>query len=166
MSTIRKLLAVMAAGALCLALVGTVAASSKGAGGANVVVAGGDEGCDENQQSINGEPIDCCDENPQGVEGSQGDCNEPCGAHGESVQGLATICPSEAPPSEEPSEAPPSEEPTFSGNEGGLTEPPTDAFGQTGTPAQADNAWLLVVALGLLLASIVVLTPAKAARRR
>jgi hypothetical protein len=45
------------------------------------------------------------------------------------------------------------------------TEPSTDTIGSTGTSAPADGAWLLVVALGVLLASIVVLTPAKAKNR-
>ena len=40
--------------------------------------------------------------------------------------------------------------------------PPTDTFGGNGTSSPADSAWLLVVALGVLLASIVVLTPARA----
>jgi hypothetical protein len=46
------------------------------------------------------------------------------------------------------------------------TEPSTDAFGGSGTSAPADGAWLLVVALGVLLASVVVLTPARAKSRR
>ena len=44
--------------------------------------------------------------------------------------------------------------------------PPTDTFGGNGTSSPADSAWLLVVALGVLLASIVVLTPARAKSRR
>lgn len=48
----------------------------------------------------------------------------------------------------------------------GLTEPPTDMSGTTGNGRPADGAWLLVVALGVLLASIVVLTPARAKSRR
>ena len=47
------------------------------------------------------------------------------------------------------------------------SEPSTDAaLGANGTSAPADGAWLLVVALGVLLASIVVLTPARAKSRR
>lgn len=46
-------------------------------------------------------------------------------------------------------------------------QPPTDtALGTTGSSGPADTAWLLVVALGVLLASIVVLTPARAKSRR
>ena len=52
--------------------------------------------------------------------------------------------------------------PTFSGGGEDLTEPPTDTIGGRGTSSPADSAWLLVVALGVLLASIVVLTPARA----
>lgn len=60
---------------------------------------------------------------------------------------------------------PPSETP--SGGGGGETDqPPTDSIGSTGQSGPADSAWLLVVALGVLLASIVVLTPARAKGRR
>jgi hypothetical protein len=57
---------------------------------------------------------------------------------------------------------------TFSSETGGETdappsEPNTAALG-TSTGAPADGAWLLVIALGVLLASIVVMTPAKARR--
>lgn len=43
---------------------------------------------------------------------------------------------------------------------------PTDTIGTAGTSGPADMAWLLVVALGVLLASIVVLSPARAKSRR
>jgi hypothetical protein len=68
--------------------------------------------------------------------------------------------------------APPTPEvtPTFGLQTGDLTdapsEPSTDSIGTNGTSAPADGAWLLVVALGVLLASIVVLTPARAKSRR
>ena len=53
------------------------------------------------------------------------------------------------------------------GGGGDTDQPPTDALpGSTGTSGPADSAWLLVVALGVLLASIVVLTPARAKSRR
>jgi hypothetical protein len=55
---------------------------------------------------------------------------------------------------------------TFTSDTGGETdapsEPNTATIGGTNTGAPADGAWLLVIALGVLLASIVVLTPAKA----
>ncbi|HET7181741.1 MAG TPA: hypothetical protein VFI15_05860 [Candidatus Limnocylindrales bacterium] len=74
-----------------------------------------------------------------------------------------------APPSEVPSEAP-SATPTFELETAGITdapsEPSTDTFDTNGTSGPADGAWLLVVALGVLLASIVVLTPARAKGRR
>lgn len=60
----------------------------------------------------------------------------------------------------------PSADPSFFGSVGDLTEPPTDTLGERGASAPADSAWLLVVALGVLLASIVVLTPARAKSRR
>ena len=63
-------------------------------------------------------------------------------------------------------EPPPSESPEFSGDEGGLTECPCDTIPGTQTSGPADGAWMLVVALGVLLASIVVLTPARAKRQR
>jgi hypothetical protein len=66
--------------------------------------------------------------------------------------------------------APPSEGPSFSLDTGGETdspsEPSTDGLGTSRTSSPADGAWLLVVALGVLLASIVVLTPARAKSRR
>ena len=53
------------------------------------------------------------------------------------------------------------------GTGGPATQPPTDAsFDSTGSSGPSDSAWLLVVALGVLLASIVVLTPARVKGRR
>jgi uncharacterized repeat protein (TIGR01451 family) len=49
---------------------------------------------------------------------------------------------------------------------GGPTQPPTDTLGSTNSSGPSDGAWLLVVALGVLLASVVVLTPARAKNRR
>lgn len=49
---------------------------------------------------------------------------------------------------------------------GDITESPTDGLFGNGTSSPADGAWLLVVALGALLASVVVLTPARAKSRR
>jgi len=72
-----------------------------------------------------------------------------------------------APESSSPSEST-SETPSNSG--GGLgdtNQPPTDAIpAGTGTSGPNDTAWLLVVGLGVLLASIVVLTPARAKSKR
>jgi hypothetical protein len=45
------------------------------------------------------------------------------------------------------------------------TQPSTDTIGSAGTSGPADGAWLLVVALGVILASVVVLTPARAKNR-
>jgi hypothetical protein len=53
------------------------------------------------------------------------------------------------------------------GGAGDTDQPPTDtAIGTTGSSGPTDTAWLLVVGLGVLLASIVVLTPARAKTRR
>jgi hypothetical protein len=53
------------------------------------------------------------------------------------------------------------------GGGGGATDqPPTDALGTAGQSGPNDTAWLLVVGLGVLLASIVVLTPARAKSKR
>jgi hypothetical protein len=83
-----------------------------------------------------------------------------------------------APPSFEQSEeaetdapsVPVTDEPSFEQSQAADTdapsEPQTDAITGTGNSAPADGAWLLVVALGVLLASIVVLTPARAKGRR
>jgi hypothetical protein len=56
---------------------------------------------------------------------------------------------------------------TFSSDTGGETDAPSEpntATLGTSTGAPADGAWLLVIALGVLLGSIVVMTPAKARR--
>jgi hypothetical protein len=64
----------------------------------------------------------------------------------------------------------PTDEPTFESTEEGdtdaPTEPTTDTIGGNGTSGPADGAWLLVVALGVLLASVVVMTPARAKSQR
>jgi hypothetical protein len=69
-----------------------------------------------------------------------------------------------------PTPTAPGSTPSFSQTEEGATdaatEPSTDTFGGNGTSGPAGGAWLLVVALGVLLASIVVLTPARAKGRR
>jgi hypothetical protein len=60
----------------------------------------------------------------------------------------------------------PSEAPSFEQSQEGVTECPCDTELGSKTSAPADGAWMLVVALGVLLASIVVLTPARAKRQR
>jgi hypothetical protein len=66
----------------------------------------------------------------------------------------------------EESEAPPPS-PSFEQSQEGITECPCDTIpGTQPTSSPADGAWMLVVALGVLLASIVVLTPARAKRQR
>jgi hypothetical protein len=94
-----------------------------------------------------------------------------------------TDTPSEPPASEPPASEPPVSEPpaseppvtdppvpSFEQSQEGLTdapsEPNTATIGGNRSSAPADGAWLLVVALGVLLASIVVLTPAPARRRK
>ena len=68
-----------------------------------------------------------------------------------------------APPTDTP---PPSFEQSQAADTDAPTEPNTATVGANGTSAPADSAWLLVVALGVLLSSIVVLTPARARTRR
>jgi hypothetical protein len=93
---------------------------------------------------------------------------------GNAVLTLSHGCPGEevtAPPTVPPTVPPtPEVTPTFGLQTGDITdapsEPSTDSIGTSGTSAPADGAWLLVVALGVLLASIVVLTPARAKSRR
>ena len=78
------------------------------------------------------------------------------------------------PPSFEQSQAgetdipsnPPSFEQSQMGETDAPTEPNTAMVGGNGTSAPAGGAWLLVVALGVLLASIVVLSPARAKSSR
>ncbi len=78
-----------------------------------------------------------------------------------------------APPTDAPTDTPtdtPTDVPSFFQSQGGVTDAPSEpdtATITTGGPASpADSAWLLVVALGVLLASVVVLTPARAKSRR
>jgi hypothetical protein len=60
-----------------------------------------------------------------------------------------------------------SEAPSFQQSQGDITQCPCDTTpGLANTSHPADGAWLLVVALGVLLASVVVLTPARAKSRR
>jgi len=95
----------------------------------------------------------------------------------EQSQAGETEAPSEVPsvpPSFEQSQAGetevPTEAPSFEQSVGGLTEAPSEpdtaTIGTGGPASPADSAWLLVVALGVLLASVVVLTPARAQSRR
>jgi|GEM_PF-3218014 len=85
-----------------------------------------------------------------------------------------TEAPSEAPSEEVPSEAPseevPSEAPSFEQSQAGETDIPTEpntaTVGGHGGSGPSSNVWLLVVALGLLLGSVVVLTPAPSKTRR
>jgi hypothetical protein len=71
---------------------------------------------------------------------------------------------------DEPSEEVPSEEPSFEQSQEAETdapsEPDTATIGGHETGAPTDSAWLLMVALGLLLSSIVVMTPARARSKR
>jgi hypothetical protein len=70
---------------------------------------------------------------------------------------------------EPPATDEPTEEPSFEATEEGATDAPTEpntaTIGGNGTSGPADGAWLLVVALGVLLASVVVMTPARAKNR-
>ena len=75
--------------------------------------------------------------------------------------------PSESQPAEsQPASEAPSTSPVGSllGDTDQPTLPPTDSL--AGNAGPSDGAWLLVVGLGVLLASIVVLTPARAKSRR
>ncbi len=74
-------------------------------------------------------------------------------------------------PSFEQSQEGETDEPSFEQSQEGETDEPSEPDtatigGSSGVGGPADGAWLLVVALGVLLASIVVLTPARARVRR
>jgi len=80
----------------------------------------------------------------------------------EQSQADTTSAPSEATPTDPVSEAP-----SFAQSQADVTQCPCDTTpGLANTSHPADGAWLLVVALGVLLASVVVLTPARAKNRR
>jgi len=82
-------------------------------------------------------------------------------------------CPSE-PPSEAPSQAASEVPPSFEASVGAATdvptqlptEPNTATTGSAGGSGPSDSAWLLVAALGVVLASIIVMTPARSKTRR
>ena len=124
----------------------------------------GPEGADGNQGSQL--DWDVLVDGPQTVVGATTDVDDT----NEQVDGLkiSHICFGDAPGDEETDE--PEETPEFSADEGGETdapsEPNTATIGGNGTSGPADGAWLLVVALGVLLASVVVMTPARAKSRR
>ena len=83
----------------------------------------------------------------------------------EQSQADTTSVPSTAP--SDPASQPASEAPSFQQSQGDVTQCPCDTTpGLANTSHPADGAWLLVVALGVLLASVVVLTPARAKNRR
>jgi hypothetical protein len=92
------------------------------------------------------------------------------GSDGPAGLSHAVFCTGPAGSEATPTPTIPAPTPTFSGGEGGLTDAPTgpatDSLGSSKTSSPADGAWLLVVALGVLLASVVVLTPARAKSRR
>jgi len=76
------------------------------------------------------------------------------------VGAAVTSPPTEAPtPTEVPSQG-------LGGDTNAPSQPSTDAVVGTGNSGPSDTAWLLVVALGVILASVVVLTPARSKTRR
>jgi hypothetical protein len=93
------------------------------------------------------------------------------GSNGPAGLSHAVFCtgpsePSEA-PSFEQSQADTTSAPSFEQSQADVTQCPCDTTpGLANTSHPADGAWLLVVALGVLLASVVVLTPARAKNRR
>jgi hypothetical protein len=85
---------------------------------------------------------------------------------GPAVQASPSFEQSQADTTSAPSN-PASEAPSFEQSQGDVTQCPCDTTpGLANTSHPADGAWLLVVALGVLLASVVVLTPARAKNRR
>jgi hypothetical protein len=105
-------------------------------------------------------------------------CTGPAGQPNESPSGSGagdtdqppTLAPSD-PPSDQPSDQPPTVAPTGTpagtgnGDNDQPTQPPTNGLASNGS-GPSDGAWLLVVGLGVLLASIVVLTPTRVKSRR
>lgn len=79
--------------------------------------------------------------------------------------GAEVTSPPTTPPTTPPTEAPtPSQ--GFGGDTNAPSQPSTDSVVGTGNSGPSDTAWLLVVALGVILASVVVLTPARSKTRR
>ncbi len=82
----------------------------------------------------------------------------------------ATDPPATDPPATDPPNTDPAATatPAFGGDvddDVDATEPSTDTLSGEGTSRPADRSWMLVVALGLLLASIIVITPSSTAAR-
>jgi hypothetical protein len=119
------------------------------------------------------------------TEAGQAIWNNDCKLQGEVVEptpsfdqneGGTTDAPSDAPqsdppstsddPGTDPSDGVADPTPSFINDVAALTQAPTDTAGRATSNSPAGGAWLLVVALGVLLSSIVVLTPARAKRQR
>jgi hypothetical protein len=94
------------------------------------------------------------------------------GSDGPAGLSHAVFCtgPSEesTPPSEAPS-TPPSEAPSFGGSVADITDAPSEpntATIGTSNGGPTDSSWLFIAAIGVLLGSVVVMTPARAKNRR
>ena len=77
----------------------------------------------------------------------------------------------EAPPTDAPTEAPPTDAPTSNPDptedQAGATEPTTDTVGFDGAAGGGvDRTLLLVLALGMLMASLILVTPSRPVRQR
>ena len=88
-----------------------------------------------------------------------------------------TVAPTQAPtqaptvaPTQAPTEVPPTINPSQDvGGESDapeVTQAPTDTFGTDSSGGRSDATWMLVLALGMLLASLLLASPSKAVRQR
>jgi hypothetical protein len=88
---------------------------------------------------------------------------------GDLGEGNANLVISHGCPGEQESQ-PPSEAPSFNDTGEPATDVPSEVntatIGGAGTSGPSDSSWLLVAAVGVLLASVVVMTPARAKNRR
>jgi hypothetical protein len=99
--------------------------------------------------------------------GCPGETEESAPPSFEQSQEVETDEPSSPPETDEPSSPPETDAPSFFTSQEAETDAPSEPDtatigGSKNVGSPADGAWLLVVALGVLLASIVVLTPARA----
>jgi hypothetical protein len=87
----------------------------------------------------------------------------------EAATDVPSTPPTEAPstaPSFDQSQSPATEAPSFEQTEAAESQPNTATIGSAGTSGPSDGSWLLVAAVGVLLASVIVLTPARAKNKR
>jgi hypothetical protein len=181
----KRLAALMASSAIVLGLLGMSTGVTLAGQGASIGAAGQDgDDCDHDKVWLDVVALHHDDDNDNDCEseapGSEAPPTEAAPSEEapseapsfEQSEAPETEAPSEAAseaPSEVPSEEVPSEAPSFEQSQGGVTDVPTEPNTATvggGISSQpGTGSWLMIVALGLLLGSVVVMTPGRGKKR-